>query len=132
MKQTSYDNLTLVLKRQWYEMIDAGIKPEEYREIKKHNCRLFYECWTDKPGHYGQCQTFNEETKHFEVTCPCHKCDVGQLKRFKTVTFAHGYATDRPTMVYNVKEIVIDTGKPEWGAEPGVEYIVVRLGERIR
>lgn len=25
-----------------------------------------------------------------------------------------------------VKEIVTDTGNPEWGAEPGVEYYVIR------
>lgn len=33
--------LTLPLKKQWFDMIKAGIKKEEYREIKPHYIRQF-------------------------------------------------------------------------------------------
>ena len=33
--------LTLSLKKQWFDMIKAGIKKEEYREIKPHYIRQF-------------------------------------------------------------------------------------------
>lgn len=34
-------------------------------------------------------------------------------------------------MMFKIKEILIDTGKPEWGAECGIKYFVIKLGERI-
>lgn len=34
-------------------------------------------------------------------------------------------------MLFYVKELVIDKGKPEWGAEPDKLYFVIRLGKRI-
>ena len=33
--------LTLSLKKQWFDLIKAGIKKEEYREIKPHYIRQF-------------------------------------------------------------------------------------------
>ena len=37
----------------------------------------------------------------------------------------------KKTMLFYVKEIVIDKGNPEWGAEPNKLYFVIRLGKRI-
>lgn len=33
--------LTLPLQRKWFDMINAGVKKEEYREIKPHYIRQF-------------------------------------------------------------------------------------------
>lgn len=40
------------------------------------------------------------------------------------VVLHKGYTNTTVSMA--VKEIVTDTGNPEWGAEPGVEYYVIR------
>ena len=40
------------------------------------------------------------------------------------VVLHNGYTST--TVTREVKEIVLATGNPEWGAEPGVEYYVIR------
>ena len=92
--------LQLVLKKKWFDMIADGIKHEEYRDINKYWCRRLYECYTDAPGHYGQCQTLNKETGQYEFNCPCHECDVSELKKFDGVMFYLGYAKNRPKCTF--------------------------------
>ena len=102
--------LTLSLKKQWFDMIKAGIKKEEYREIKPYyntrfcepiNSRIFY------PGETG-------------------------AKTFDRLVFTLGYPkaddTERRLTFKNPK-IRIGTGKPEWGAEQGKLYFVITWSE---
>lgn len=97
--------LKLVLKRKWWDMIASGEKKEEYRELTEYwESRLVdYPKWTH----------------------------MGFFKEFDAVTFYLGYSKDRPSMTFKVKDIRIGLGKSEWGAEPGKEYFVIKLGERI-
>jgi hypothetical protein len=53
----------------------------------------------------------------------------GTFKTFDTVTSRNGYAAEAPTLVVECKGIKLSTGTPEWGAEPGVIYYVIELGE---
>lgn len=46
------------------------------------------------------------------------------------VIFHRGY-TNKRTMLFRVKFIGRGNGRPEWGAEPDKEYLVIRLGEKI-
>lgn len=88
------DTLFLPLKAKWYELIEKGIKEEEYREIKEY----WYKRLTGK--------------------------------NYKYVCFSYGYT--KRTMTFECKEIVCwRIGNPEWGAEPGKEYFVIKLGRRI-
>lgn len=122
--------LYLPLKKKWFDMIKSGIKKEEYREINKYWCRRLYECYTDKPGHYGQCQTFNQPTDRYEFSCPCHECDMGRLKNFDKVVFTLGYpkADDKERHIeFDNPVITIGKGKPEWGADEGKDYFVIIL-----
>jgi hypothetical protein len=34
-------------------------------------------------------------------------------------------------MTFEIKDIVIGEGKPEWGAEKGKEYFIIKLGRLI-
>jgi hypothetical protein len=34
-------------------------------------------------------------------------------------------------MTFEIKDIILGRGKEEWGAEPGKDYFVIKLGERI-
>ena len=97
--------LKLVLKRKWWDMIASGEKKVEYRELTEYwKSRLVtYPNWTA----------------------------MAFFKEFDAVTFYLGYAKDRPSMTFKVKDIRIGIGKPEWGAEQGKSYFVIELGGRI-
>lgn len=106
--------LKLVLKRKWFDMIASGEKKEEYREIKSYwGTRL-----TDLPGGL---YLFSYREGYKRVP----------FKHYDTVTFYLGYAKDRPSMTFKIDSISIGEGKPEWGAELGKEYFVIKIGERI-
>lgn len=96
--------LYLNLKAKWYEMIESGIKTEEYREIKPY--------WIIR-----LCVSYNEDTSSIEY------------KEYDAVKFIYVYT--KRSMSFKIKEILVDTGKPEWGAGDGVKYFVIKLGERI-
>lgn len=90
--------LTLSLKKKWFEMIRAGVKLEEYREIKPFWKKRFL---------YSSMQLF---------------------QKFDKLVFTLGYpkAGDASRrMEFKTARICIKTGRPEWGAEPGKEYFVI-------
>lgn len=47
------------------------------------------------------------------------------------VEFRNGYLKDARRMRFKIEDIIIGPGAPEWGAEPGKDYFVINLGERI-
>ena len=125
--------LDLVLKRKWYDMIDSGVKTEEYREIKPYwIMRMMEEIDMDFHAYEKvrrETAVFYENNEHLLIHALYH----GSMKfnDFDKVTFHLGYAKNRPSMTFAIKEIVIDEGKEEWGALPGETYFVIKLGERL-
>ena len=55
----------------------------------------------------------------------------GEKKEFDRVTFYLGYSKNRPSITFRLVAILCGQGRPEWGAEPGKEYFVIRLGEKV-
>lgn len=104
--------LKLVLKKKWYDMIASGEKKEEYRDITAY--------WLTRLSNASE-DIYSVDNLGRE------QCN----KTYSNVTFYLGYAKERPSMTFKIKEIVLSQGKPEWGAEPGVVYYVIKLGERI-
>lgn len=51
------------------------------------------------------------------------------LKEFDLICFKNGYQRDAPTIYVECKGIQIRPGKSEWGATPGTNYYVIRLGK---
>ena len=106
--------LHLPLKAKWYEMIESGIKTEEYREIKPY--------WKRRLLKHGNCwgnnslvvETYNKKFLLFE--------------KYDIVKFSYGYT--KRTMTFEVKEIVIGKGNPEWGA-PTEDVFIIKLGNRV-
>lgn len=99
--------LYLPLKAKWYEMIESGVKTEEYREIKPYwTKRLTYVSALDFEGEY-----LYSLVKHFDY-----------------VKFAYGYT--KRTMTFEIESIRIGKGKSEWGA-PSEEVFIIKLGKRI-
>lgn len=97
--------LHLILKGQWFDMIDSGIKKEEYRTLK-----MFWErrllCF---PG-----MGFYKEN----------------WVDFETIIFQHGYAKDARRMEIEFKGFELGMGRPEWGGDGSIVFIL-KLGEII-
>ena len=102
--------LHLNLKAKWYDMIESGIKKEEYREIKPFWEKRFFKNFK----HIDE----NGETVYTKI-----------VKDYDVVKFIYGYT--KRSMMFKFGNIVINTGNPDWGAEEGVKYFVIKLGERI-
>ena len=103
------NTLHLPLKKQWYEMIEIGLKTEEYREIKPYWCKRFTE---------------------YELLWPSFRYGHNKpnVKGYTHVRFSYGYT--RRTMTFEIKEITIGKGNPEWGAPK--EYVfIIKLGNKI-
>ena len=96
--------LKLVLERKWWDMIASGEKKEEYRNLTAFYRRRLETGW-DKP--------------------------YLRWRKYDIVTFYHGYAPDRPSMSFKFGGVKVGPGKEAWGAIPGKEYYVIKLGERI-
>ena len=96
--------LTLPIKKKWYDMILAGEKKEEYREIKPYYRVRFTGIGLLFPG-------LDEPTDNE-----------------RKVILRNGYGKSAPEIMVKVR-LRIGEGKPEWGAEPGVQYYVLEILE---
>lgn len=137
-------NLQLSLKRKWFEMTKAGIKTEDYREITPY--------WLNRVCDYNPNHTLYKENKDtdcadfvdlllgYQGFIPIETVDkVGSLYGYKIKKFDHnimtlGYPKSGDTsriLKLEHKGIEIRTGNPEWGAEPGKLYFVIKHGNLI-
>lgn len=53
-------------------------------------------------------------------------------KNFDCICFKNGYSAEAPKFYIELKDINIDVGKEEWGAEKGKKYFVLKLGKIIQ
>lgn len=105
--------LFLILKGQWFQMIASGEKKEEYRDIVDHwYARLMNYDLVSRSNYFA----FRKHTS---------------FKHFDAVIFQHGYGKDAPRVTVKCLGIETGRGKPEWGAELGKEYFVIKLGDII-
>jgi hypothetical protein len=109
--------LHLTLKKKWFDMIASGEKKEEYREVKPHWVGRIAKAY---PGQIGG----DFMDKHIVVAY--------KFKEFDKIKFAHGYGLHRPFFYTECNGIDIGAGKPEWGAEPGTAYFIIKLGKIIQ
>lgn len=94
--------LTLTIKKKWFDMICSGEKKEEYREISQYYYLRF--------GRYLGWQAIKGEWRKEEFLC----------------RLRNGYDITSPSVVVRCT-VSIGTGKPEWGAEAGKEYYVLKI-----
>ena len=117
--------LHLPLKKKWYDMIESGIKKEEYRDVTPYYAsRLFLNGdWI-----YLKQNTLSDLLMDKVKRLAGNENEL-RWKTHKQVVFSYGY-TNR-TMTFEVEELKIGKGNSEWGAEPDKEYFVIKLGKRI-
>ena len=105
------DYLILPIKKQWFDMISAGEKTEEYREIKPYWDKRFKEHFG---WNFGGDDIFEW---HFD-------------SKPKQILFRNGYSENAPSILCECT-IRIGTGKEEWGAEKDKEYYVLEIRKII-
>ena len=100
--------LTLPLKKKWFDMIKAGVKKEEYREVNSYWIARLVAAMVPFTG------------------------TVLSFTNFNRLVFTLGYPKaddiDRRLTFKNPK-IRIGTGRTELGAEPGKNYFVITWEE---
>lgn len=118
--------LHLPLKAKWYEMIESGVKTEEYREIKPY--------WVQRLTRYGDDELLNGRLyADFLASSPDVlkyniEMEMMSYTKYDAVKFSYGY-TER-AMTFEIESITIGKGKTEWGA-PTEEVFIIKLGKRV-
>lgn len=98
--------LILPIKKKWLDMILAGEKLDEYRQIKPY--------WTVRIVHW---LGFPES----ETDAVMELLREKRTEQAKPVIMRNGYGADAPEAEV-MCTLSIGTGKEEWGAVPGKEY----------
>lgn len=122
--------LTLSVKKEWFDLIKAGEKREEYREIKPYWVARFYYDRFGKlsPVLLKELTDYiikHGDTEHFEAK---NGIEVSFVP-FTHVLFINGYGDDKPRIEKEIESI--DIGKPRKGWCPddflGKEFFVIRF-----
>ena len=126
-------DLKLVLTYHWYDMIDSGEKPEEYRSTTRYWIKRF--CKKFRGCRLRDIVTGDPLTdaidRCMEICIKLHP-ERFDLEKYDTVTFYRGYRKDRKSMQFVINDMVLGHGKKEWGALPFLIYFIIKLGERLR
>lgn len=129
--------LDLPLKGKWYDMEEAGEKPEEYRDTLFWAARLLN---VDREGYgyftkacHGDFEDLkclaNDSCKEFTLLLKQAIADgYFEYRHYDAVRLHRGYTNT--TMLFKCEGITIGKGNPDWGA-PEEEVFIIKLGERI-
>jgi len=128
--------LYLVLIGKWYDMIESGEKPEEYRDITPYWLQRIFEMpifeipTIEEDTQYISVDEttaqFYSNPKHFELLREA--IAKGVLRpRFKEVTFQRAYPKNPPRMTRPLVSVSVGTGNPAWGAVPNKNYLKLKL-----
>lgn len=124
-------NLQLSLKKKWFEMTKKQIKTEDYREISTYWAKRLIHNLTDVLLHRRVSQFIDDEDCFEFLTNP--RSNFG-FKDFLQNTMTLGYPQKtnlERILKLEHKGIEIRTGNPEWGAEAGKLYFVIKHGTVI-
>ena len=121
--------LTLSLKKQWFDMIKAGVKKEEYREQSEYWIKRLLTCsekfldalWDNASVYPNSTEILNRDLKN------CFR-----IMLFDSLVFTLGYPkkdNKERRLEFKNPKIRIGTGRPEWEAEPGKNYFVITWEE---
>ena len=117
--------LDLPLKKEWYDMIESGIKKEEYREIKPYWCNRLLSMYPFITRYW---EGILERVRKGEIDFDEVLLEHG-TRDYTHIRFRYGYT--KRTMLFELKEIKIGMGKPEWGAPEDKEVFILKLGHKI-
>lgn len=105
------NELHLVLKGKWFDMIQSGEKKEEYRDCSEY--------WNRRISRFllqNKVKVHPYKGKTYALAF---------LREPVFIVFHRGYTSE--TMRHQLAILSIGEGKPEWGAEPGKRYFRLLL-----
>ena len=108
--------LIIPIKRKWLEMIRHNEKQEEYRALTPYYSTRFRKFFTYRP--LSNAQTIAA------IRAASSKGGIP----VREIVLRAGYSLLSPAIMVK-GTLVIGEGKPEWGAEPGKEYYIIRIEE---
>lgn len=113
--------LHLPLKAEWYNLIESGIKTEEYREIKPF--------WIKRLCTKETISKLNIDliASDRKALLTLYGMNIFRFKDYDKVKFSYGYT--KKTMTFEIINISIGKGKEEWGAMDDLLFII-KLGSR--
>ena len=120
-------NLQLSLKKNWFEMTKSGIKTEDYREITPYFGKRFI-----SEFFYFDCFGLDDRPRLDRINIHLRACPNGFFNKFNSNIMTLGYpkSTDSERILkLKHKGIEIREGNPDWGAEAGKLYFVIKHGE---
>jgi hypothetical protein len=138
-------DLKLPLIGKWFHMTKKLIKPEDYRDINEYWIKRLFK-YPEIFNVLNNCCVECKYRKDFYSMPGCSfdgknktNCDNGlfawndrYFKKFKSNIMTLGYpkkGDPERTIQLEHKGILIGYGNPEWGAEPGKLYFVIKHGK---
>ena len=98
--------LDLPLKAKWYDMIESGVKTEEYRENKPY--------WSKR--------LLGLDAPLFSHRYGYQQCNE---KGYTHVRFRYGYT--KRTMLREIESIRFGHGNPDWGAPKDKQVFIIKF-----
>ena len=95
----------LPIKRKWFDMIMSGEKLEEYRDIKSY--------WKKRLNAFELLLDMDKRIEYGDLGYMTHVIRECKIRA--------GYNKTSPTATISYW-LDVGVGKPEWGAEPNVDY----------
>ncbi len=123
--------LKLTVNKKWFDLIEKGIKTEEYREIKQY--------WLKRlTGKYvvNVCEGIKASDASAYSTIS-HNLDIirkssqWQPMKFDIVEFTNGYSPKSPKIIFKCLGIHYGKGNTDWGAVLDTTYFVIKLGLEV-
>lgn len=117
--------LTLTVSKQWFDMIAAGDKIEEYREIKPYWIVRLYETFRQEPMQYIA-RAIEGRVDWLKMYI---RCNQFILKPYTHVLFINGYGNDKPRVEKEIESISIGKPKKGWCPDEFLdkEYFVIKF-----
>ena len=110
--------LDLPLKKEWYDMIESGIKTEEYREIKPYWIKRF--CFASRTLDCREPMTECGVCFANSDFCCGYTCYP-----YTHVRFRYGYT--KRTMLREIESITFGQGNPDWGAPKYRRVFIIKF-----
>ena len=118
--------LTLTISKQWFDMIVAGRKNEEYREIKPYWVARLFQNNSNIVDMKYLASCFEGRTDLLKKYIDAQRI---VLKQYTHVLFINGYRKDSPRIEKEIKSIII--GKPKKGLCPDkwldTEFFIIKF-----
>ena len=109
--------LDLHLCFQWYDMIESGEKPDEYREVTPY--------WCARICKYGSVKRSNGiNVCNIDCNCQLPSCKANVPNNYTHVRLHRGYT--KKNMLKEIKGISRGIGLRKWGA-PDHEVFIIKM-----